>query len=199
MEIPSGTTVEIEPSISNGGPIQLFVWISGDGHETVTQALYGTPEIAEIAPFESTDGGSPIRLYRVTWAAEPGGLFACARRANATIMKATGSAGLWSFVLRLYSQNVSEFTRLCRESGLSVTIQSLTNGSVAHDGRSTSGMQSAMTKKQYDALVLAYERGYFSVPRLVSAEELADELGISSQAVSERIRRGSSSFIEKER
>jgi len=37
---------------------------------------------------------------------------------------------------------------------------------------------------------LAYERGYFNLPRDVTMEELGEELGISQQAVASRLRRG---------
>lgn len=48
----------------------------------------------------------------------------------------------------------------------------------------------AITEAQEEALVLAYDREYFDSPREVTLEELADELGISQQAVASRLRRG---------
>ncbi|MEA5389123.1 helix-turn-helix domain-containing protein [Haloarculaceae archaeon H-GB11] len=47
-----------------------------------------------------------------------------------------------------------------------------------------------MTETQREALVLAYERGYFDSPRKVSLEEVAEELGITQQSLSSRLRRG---------
>lgn len=47
-----------------------------------------------------------------------------------------------------------------------------------------------LTEPQYEALVLAARRGYFRVPREVTLDEMADELGLSHQALSERIHRG---------
>lgn len=40
-----------------------------------------------------------------------------------------------------------------------------------------------------DALILALERGYFDTPWGVTLKEIGDELGITQQAASERVRR----------
>jgi predicted DNA binding protein len=53
-----------------------------------------------------------------------------------------------------------------------------------------------LTTRQFDALRLAYIEGYFEVPRQSSLEELADELDISPQAVSERLRRAQFRLLE---
>jgi hypothetical protein len=54
----------------------------------------------------------------------------------------------------------------------------------------------APTNQQHEALVLAYERGYFAEPRETSLEELADELDLSPTAVAGRLKRGMRSLID---
>ncbi len=51
------------------------------------------------------------------------------------------------------------------------------------------------TVQQQEALVVAYERGYFSEPRETSLEELGEELGISPTAVGGRLKRGMKSLV----
>ena len=46
----------------------------------------------------------------------------------------------------------------------------------------------SLTPKQWEALELAYEAGYYDQPRSVDLETLADELEISKSAVSQRLR-----------
>jgi len=46
-----------------------------------------------------------------------------------------------------------------------------------------------LTQTQRETLVRAIEAGYYDIPRAVSTSELADEFGVSDQAVSERLRR----------
>jgi len=54
-----------------------------------------------------------------------------------------------------------------------------------------------LTDDQRDALALAYERGYFTVPREASLDDLADELGLSPAAVAGRLKRGMKVLIEE--
>jgi predicted DNA binding protein len=44
---------------------------------------------------------------------------------------------------------------------------------------------------------MAVERGYFDVPRKTTLEELADELDISRQALSEHVRRGTEKILRR--
>jgi predicted DNA binding protein len=53
-----------------------------------------------------------------------------------------------------------------------------------------------LTDTQREALVLAYERGYFDSPRESSLEAVAEELGITQQSLSSRLRRGHRRLIE---
>ena len=46
----------------------------------------------------------------------------------------------------------------------------------------------ALTPKQWEALELAFEEGYYDQPRSVDLETLATELSISKSAVSQRLR-----------
>ncbi len=47
------------------------------------------------------------------------------------------------------------------------------------------------------SLIKAKEMGYYDVPRGISLSELADELGVSHQALSERLRRGHGRLIDR--
>lgn len=63
-------------------------------------------------------------------------------------------------------------------------------------GNTTGGETSyGLTDEQRAALNIAYERGYFGEPREVSLNEVADELGLSSTAMSGRLRRGMRNLI----
>jgi predicted DNA binding protein len=53
-----------------------------------------------------------------------------------------------------------------------------------------------LTDEQHDALVAGLKSGYFDVPRRATMDDLAADLGVSRQAVSERLRRGHHRLIE---
>ena len=65
-----------------------------------------------------------------------------------------------------------------------------------YDGETTTADAATLTPEQRETLRLAYERGYFDIPRGVTTTELAEELGVSDQAVSERLRRGYARLVE---
>jgi len=52
-----------------------------------------------------------------------------------------------------------------------------------------------LTDEQAVALRTAYENGYFSEPREISLNDAADEIGLSSTAMSGRLRRGMRNLI----
>jgi predicted DNA binding protein len=78
-------------------------------------------------------------------------------------------------------QRLQEYWAVCRERGHTVRVGRL--GEPEDDG-------DVLTAPQEDVLRLAKEYSYFSIPRGAELSELASHLGISEQAVSERLRRG---------
>jgi predicted DNA binding protein len=52
-----------------------------------------------------------------------------------------------------------------------------------------------LTEKQWEALQVAHELGHYSSPRGGHLEEIAEELGISKSAVSQRLRAAESKII----
>lgn len=69
-------------------------------------------------------------------------------------------------------------------------IAALTIQRVVHNPTGDDHDTQTLTSKQREAVRLAFERGYFTVPREVSLTELADELEISRQAFTHRLQRG---------
>lgn len=54
-----------------------------------------------------------------------------------------------------------------------------------------------LTDRQREALRIAYERGYFAIPREASLDDIAGELDISASSLSERLRRAQTQLIEE--
>jgi predicted DNA binding protein len=59
------------------------------------------------------------------------------------------------------------------------------------------GYRFGLSQEQREALVLALRRGYFETPSEVGLDELAEELDITRQALSNRIRRGNRNVLRK--
>ena len=59
------------------------------------------------------------------------------------------------------------------------------------------GYTCGLTQTQYETLRVAYRQGYFEVPRRASLISLSDELSVSDNAISERLRRAQSTLCEQ--
>lgn len=95
----------------------------------------------------------------------------------------------WTVIAQFPNKStVLEFRDRLLEDGVDIDIQSVTEetGTVGQFG---------VTNPQQEVLMLALREGYFTVPRDASLSDLAAELDISSQAASERIRRGTRTLL----
>ena len=79
---------------------------------------------------------------------------------------------------------LSEFREVSEENGITVDLQSITNGLTDDD---SAGF--GLTDRQHEALKLALSKGYYETPRQVSTEALAEEFGISQPSMSDLLRR----------
>lgn len=83
------------------------------------------------------------------------------------------------------------FHQAIREDGYEFSLHQVTS-----DIESGLAGEPSLSKRQREALILAYERGYYEQPRQVSLAEIGEELGISESAVSGRLLRGISQLLE---
>lgn len=169
-----------------------YFWvISSDGRLAEILALFESfTEIRSVTLLEALDGKG---LFEIDW--HPGhlGLLDALARSDVTVLSAKGSAHGWLFELR--SANRSEFATFqqhCRQLGISVSL-----AHVSELSELRAGTVHCLTDEQREALELAYSEGYYDDPRGTTLEALADQLGISRQALSARLRRGYRALIEQ--
>ncbi|SDJ73662.1 HTH DNA binding domain-containing protein [Halovenus aranensis] len=112
-------------------------------------------------------------------AVECGGSFSTAR----------SSGGDWTIQLTFPSERgLREFKDRCEEMGVQMELNDRPTIEKLYPN--------GLTPAQLEAVRLASMRGYFSVPRDTTLSSLGDELGVSSQAVSERIRRAVEALVD---
>ncbi len=129
-------------------------------------------------------------LYRMQWTGHVELLVHMITQSRATVLRASTTDSQWELrVLFPNRDDVSSTFEFCDAHGLTFDVQSVHEMDVTPSGRY------GLTDAQYEALVTAHESGYFSVPRETSLDDLADDLGVSHQALSERIRRGTDMLI----
>ncbi|WP_435154442.1 helix-turn-helix domain-containing protein [Haladaptatus sp. DFWS20] len=108
-----------------------------------------------------------------------------------TVLAARAANSKWRFRIQSDDRNALSTTyEFCQDAGFSVEIQNV------HERTTLLKESHRLTTQQYETLRSAIDRGYYDIPRKVTTEDLADELGISHQAISERLRRGHRSLVE---
>ena len=172
-------------------PDSMLVWIAGSETETTDTVLDADPSVASQT---LVSDGTERRLYRLEWAESAGimTLLEVLRDQGGMIRSATGTAGEWTLDFLFPNRNgLSDVFETCTASGMQIEITEL---------RELDGDQRArlsLTHPQRKALRVAYDHGYFDIPREINLESLADELGISHQALSERLRRAHQALLNQ--
>lgn len=167
-----------------------YVWILGPSRTEIAEALRSDPTVSD---FIYLTGDENAFLYDINVTEKAQELVETIQEANGTVLSAVGTDGSWSLDLRFGTREVaSQAYDQLNESGMSPTI----NRIVEFPG--DRGRKSGLTEEQREAFAYALEFGYFKVPRKISLEELAAEVDISHQAMSERIRRGCETLIDAE-
>jgi predicted DNA binding protein len=127
-------------------------------------------------------------LFQLAWTGEIRFLREVLLEHGGAIVSAHGSSEEWTFkILFADRESVSSVYDSCEDIEIR-QIQSL------DDASSFSGFK--LTDEQFTTVSAALEEGYYSVPRRMKLEDLATELDISHQALSERLRRGHRTLIE---
>jgi predicted DNA binding protein len=169
--------------LGDGNAHKFLVAAHGDRFRALEAALDGDPTVAEYVHLWHREGTA---YYSVTYdeAADTRGTYQVAVEADIAYTDVRLQDG--EYRIRARSPDRDALATLrddCRERDTPFRPERLQE---AAEGESSA--VAALTESQREAL--AHERGYFATPREVALADLADELGISRQAVAERLRRG---------
>ncbi|ELY53354.1 helix-turn-helix domain-containing protein [Natronococcus jeotgali] len=184
--VPSLTCEAETAVVSNGRDL----WLSGASNDEIEAGLAEASAVEEYALINGSDGEW---LYNVEFADETIDIFELVLEEGGTILDASAPDGSWVLNIRVQERNdASSIYEALEDRELSPTIIRL------FDTTDESHSQAGLTERQYDTLVAAVDHGYFDIPREVSMQELAAELDISHQALSERLRRAYRSLVTSE-
>ena len=175
-------TLDFERFVPSESGTMPFLWVTGGGSEPVRDAVAGDSAVEEVTRLDELDGGG---LLEVTWGETDSMLLGGLHNCDVAILRAVGKGDSWFIKLRFGTREaLSEFQEYCNERDISFELLRLGDMEAPKLG------QYDLTLRQRNALVTALELGYFEVPRRAKLADVAEELGLSSNAVSERIRRG---------
>ncbi|MFC4541516.1 helix-turn-helix domain-containing protein [Halosolutus amylolyticus] len=190
LEATDALTVEIERVVAHDpDSVMPCVWFGGDESTlaTVDDALADDPTVDEA---ELLTGSGGERLYRMHWVDDVTVMLHMLTEERATVLDATVEDTQWRFrVLFPERDALSRTYGFATDRGLTIEVRKIHRLEEAH------GTRHGLTDAQYEALATALDRGYYEIPRAMDMETLSDELGVSHQALSERLRRGHRTLV----
>jgi predicted DNA binding protein len=184
-------TVECEQLVKQpDATVMPLVWVRNTRPDAFEAALDDDPTVATYTQLADT---TTEWLYEMHWSANIELVCQFFTMDCAMILDASGSAAGWDLrVLFPDREDVRTTTEFCEAHNLTFTIHSIRQlDGTARQGQARFGL----TADQHEALIHAYEQGYFAVPRDVDLEAVADGMEISHQALSERLRRAHQALI----
>ena len=186
--LSAAATIELDSLVPLPGATTPLVWITDDDHESLADQIGAHPTVHAV---ERIEGLSERSLYALEWAVDYDHLFRHLREANIHILAAGGSPELWRFTLRFRThKSLSAFHEYCEASRLGIDVLRVYN--IPEQQTAT---EFGVTMPQREALIMAVREGYYDLPREANTSELGDQLGISDQAVTERLRRGIATLV----
>lgn len=188
---PAGDVeLELERIVPTTRATVPFVWAFGGELTDFERRVEESPHVESLSAVDRLDTRT---LYRLRWAEDGGTLLAAIDETEASVLEGRAD-GVWSFRLRFYDQErLSQFHEIVRDRDVTIQVDRTDVGAAMAERDRRLGLST----EQHEALELALRRGYFATPSEVELDELADELEISRQAVSDRIRRGNETILRR--
>lgn len=180
--------VELVQFVPMGSSLAPYFHVETGDREAFERDVRADERVAELTHHDGTAGK---HLYSVEWAGDLDGFLAALRDHDLLIERGVGNGTRWRFRLRGADDgNVSSFQEALREHDISLDVRRVQQ--ISESATDAYGV----TDKQREVLHRAYDVGYFEVPKRTSLDPIADDLDISTQAVSGRLNRGIDNLLE---
>ena len=149
--------------------------------DVIESALQTDPAVTDVECIaERTEGW----IYRLRWDGRARHLMQQLVAEDTMLLAAHGQENQWNLRILTPDRNMlSEVFANLKDLNYNVDCLSITS----YDGGDSA--HSELTDEQREALTMAYKTGYYNIPQDITAEELAEQLDISHQALSERLHR----------
>ena len=180
-ELPDAM-VELDRIVPTNGETIPYFWLRGPNVASFDPDAVSHSDLEAISVVETVGEEA---LMRVEWEPDRKTLLTVLLESPVVLVSAVGTRRRWSVEIRGDDREaLATFQSACREAAIPIDLTRLQPLS----SRTDEG--DALTPAQREALLLAYERGYFDSPRRITQTELAAELDITRQSVSSRLQRG---------
>lgn len=195
MRLKRGITIDLETMVPLGeNAVPLFTIHAEEEEEeeeaySLEERVRNHPSVRNLRKVSVHDGDV---VFALDWNVERDVIIQGMMESDAHLLSARGTADTWEFELRFPTHEaLSQFQEYCLNANIQLDV-----GRIYNPTRPGSGRWFGLTSAQKDTLLRAVEGGYYSIPRGMSTQDLAEEFGISDQAVTERLRRAIVTLVD---
>lgn len=190
MEAVSDVEVEFARLAIHGSACTVpFIWASTNQPDRLDVALQNDSSTDHVRRLSRSNGRS---LYSIDWTA-------CAARridqlaeTGGSVLAVRGTPDQWTIqTLFTDRSTASETFQTWCDEGVSPSLSCI--GSISHENQTPMGLSAT----QYSTIARAFQTDYYDIPRGTTLEQLAADLDVSHQALSERLRRGHAHLVER--
>ena len=188
-----GTKVSVKHlDTSPSVPMRSVFWASGGDLDRFEDGVEVDETVRDVRVVAENDGE---KLYRACY---PGTiddieLYHTAIVEDGVFLKGESGGDGWTIEMLFPDrQSFTAFRDACDELDFTLSVDSIYSKPF-----SDSGGEVALTDPQRNLLTRAVEVGYFDIPRETTLQELGQQMNISGQAASERLRRGMETLIRE--
>jgi hypothetical protein len=173
-------------------PLRSMFWANDGDFDAFETALGDDPTVEQWTRLVETNEG---RLYRARHPAGASSVTAynAAVELDGIVLSVASKDDRTGYHVQMRFPDRDRFARFrdaVADTGLSVDIKAIYDQQDAPPEE-----RFGLTQVQRETLLTAVAAGYFSIPRETALAGVAEELGISPQAASERLRRGMESLV----
>lgn len=164
------------------------LWTAGGDFEAFDAALEADPTVDTIV---TTTEYETEKFYQINWSDEIKQHIDAGLDRQGSLLHAETANDSWRLTIRFATRDQFErFRTHLTDHEIDFQLEDLAHATTPQQ------FMGGLTARQRDALVAAVHEGYFAIPREATMEDVATHLGISTQAASERLRRGIEQFVE---
>lgn len=175
--------IELDRVVPTDKFIIPYFWVRDVEIETISMENVAHSGIHDIRVVDEVDGAAFIRI---DWDLAYESVLTAIIETDVNLISAFGREDQWSFEFRAESrEGLSDFQSYCEDHDIPLELTKLHALSPME-----SGQEYDLTDPQREAMTVAYTLGYYDSPRETTRQDVANELGISPQAVGSRLQRG---------
>lgn len=189
LRLKSGASIKLENLVPLGERAVPFFVVENQVREDFQKRVSDHPSVERITLVNEHDHRT---LYGLDWNVARDVFFQGILEAEANLLGGHGTADTWEFEIRFPDHaRLGEFQEYCSNAQMALDV-----GRIYNPTRPEAGTWYGLTERQRETLMRAVQGGYYSIPRRMSTKDLAEELDISDQAVTERLRRAIVTLVE---